>query len=318
MHFQKGSLEAVLGQVGKIVKFRNTVVGKGGFMKAIRYFVAILLFCGLGLGLEAAERPGKAKKEKKPVPEYEFKRFYADISVGYAFRLGANEIDGMLNNGDLIMIQMFNPLDCANVGKGLRVGVNFGLNFNRYVGLELDGGYMAYPQEIVSTDRGGGLGFDDDNEENDGIASMYFTGLGLDAQRGYLSVQMKASPGFVRVNPYAKVGIGTIIGRLEHSASLTTYDGYIADEDVLYKAEYKGKRNFFMLGFVGALGVDFYISPMLTFFLEWQAGMYSTSWFNWRDGKFREEGKLEADIFAGDEDVFGNSHGLNFGIKFKF
>ena len=28
MHFQKGSLEAVLGQVGKIVKFRNTVVGK--------------------------------------------------------------------------------------------------------------------------------------------------------------------------------------------------------------------------------------------------------------------------------------------------
>ena len=33
-------------------------------MKAIRYFVGILLFCGLGLGLEAAERPGKAKKEK--------------------------------------------------------------------------------------------------------------------------------------------------------------------------------------------------------------------------------------------------------------
>ena len=66
MHFQTGSLEAVLGQVGEIVKFRNTVVGKGGLMKAIRYFVAILLFCGLGLGLEAAERPGKAKKEKKP------------------------------------------------------------------------------------------------------------------------------------------------------------------------------------------------------------------------------------------------------------
>ena len=317
MHFQTGSLEAVLGQVGKIVKFRNTVVGKGGFMKAIRYFVGILLFCGLGLGLEAAERPGKEKKEKKPVPEYEFKRFYADISVGYAFRLGTKEIHGLMNNGYRIMIVMFNPLDCANVGKGLRVGVNFGINFNRYVGLELDGGYMAYPQEIVSTDRGGELGFYDENEANDGIASMFFTGLGLDAQRGYLSVQMKASPGFVRVNPYAKVGIGTIIGRLEHSASLTTYDGYIADEDVLYKAEYKGKRNFFMLGFVGALGVDFYINPMLTFFLEWQVGVYSTSSFNWRDGKQRDEGMLE-DYFAGDEDVFGNSHGLNFGIKFKF
>ena len=35
-------------------------------MKAIRYFVGILLFCGMCFGLEAAERPGKAKKEKKP------------------------------------------------------------------------------------------------------------------------------------------------------------------------------------------------------------------------------------------------------------
>ena len=290
-------------------------------MKAIRYFVGILLFCGLGLGLEAAERPGKEKKEKKPVPEYEFKRFYADISVGYAFRLGTKEIHGLMNNGYRIMIVMFNPLDCANVGKGLRVGVNFGINFNRYVGLELDGGYMAYPQEIVSTDRGGELGFYDENEANDGIASMFFTGLGLDAQRGYLSIQMKTSPGFVRVNPYAKVGIGTIFGRLKHRASLSLYDNIdeaMLDENMLYYSEYRSAKNFFMLGFVGALGVDFYISPMLTFFLEWQAGMYSTSCFNWRDGKFREEGKLEADIFAGDEDVFGNSHGLNFGIKFKF
>ena len=29
-------------------------------MKAIRYFVGILLFCGMCFGLEAAERPGKA------------------------------------------------------------------------------------------------------------------------------------------------------------------------------------------------------------------------------------------------------------------
>ena len=287
-------------------------------MKTIRYITIILLFCGLCFGLEAAERPGKAKKEKKPVPEYEFKRFYVDISVGYAFRLGTNEIDGMLNNGELMMIQMFNSWDCANVGKGLRIGVNFGLNFNRYIGLELDGGYMAFPVDIVSASRAGGIGIPGDN---DGLASMYFTGLGLDAQRGYLSIQMKVNPGFVRINPYAKVGIGTIFGRLKHNASLSLYDSWdegMPDDDMLYNAEYKSSSGLFMMGFVGALGIDFYISPMLTFFLEWQAGMYSTSCFNWRDGKFREEGKLKADIFAGDEDVFGNSHGLNFGIKFKF
>lgn len=33
-------------------------------MKAIRFFIAILLFCGCHPGMEAAERPGKAKKEK--------------------------------------------------------------------------------------------------------------------------------------------------------------------------------------------------------------------------------------------------------------
>ena len=46
-------------------------------------------------------------------------------------------------------------------------------------------------------------------------------------------------------------------------------------------------------------------------------GVYSTSYFNWMDGKQREEGKLDVE-FAGDEDVFGNSNGLNLGIKFKF
>ena len=56
---------------------------------------------------------------------------------------------------------------------------------------------------------------------------------------------------------------------------------------------------------------------MLSFFMEWQAGVYSTSYFNWMDGKQWEEGKLDVE-FEGDEDVFGNSNGLNLGIKFKF
>ena len=285
-------------------------------MKTMRYILASLLFLGLGLGLSAAEKPVKEKKPKKPLPEYEFKRFYVDISVGYAFRLGANEINGLLNTGELMTPGMFIPWDCANVGKGVRVGANIGFNFERYIGLELAGGYMAFPVEIVSTSRGGGVGF---GGEADGVASMFFSGLGLDAQRGYLSVQMKVNPGFVRVNPYVKAGVGTILGQLRHSTSLFLYDEYdeSMSDNFLYGAEYKGSRSFFMLGFVGALGIDFYINPMLSFFMEWQAGVYSTSYFNWMDGKQREEGKLDVE-FAGDEDVFGNSNGLNLGIKFKF
>ena len=123
-------------------------------MKTMRYILVFLLFMGFGLGLVAAEKPGKEKKSKKPLPEYEFKRFYVDISVGYAFRLGANEIDGFLNTG-MEDITMFDLFDCANVGKGVRVGANFGFNFNRYMGLELNGGYIAFPVDIVSTNRSG-------------------------------------------------------------------------------------------------------------------------------------------------------------------
>ena len=251
---------------------------------------------GFGLGLVAAEKPVKEKKAKKPLPEYEFKRFYVDISVGYAFRLGANEIDGFLNTGIFENITMFDLLDCANVGKGVRVGANFGFNFNRYMGLELNGGYIAFPVDIVSTNRLGRVMI---SETMDGFARGFESLLFLDAQRGYLSVQMKVNPGFVRCNPYVKAGIGTIFGRLEHEASLATNKGVFGTSDeVLY-------------------GIDFYINPMLSFFMEWQAGVYSTSYFNWMDGKQWEEGKLDVE-FEGDEDVFGNSNGLNLGIKFKF
>ena len=284
-------------------------------MKTMRYILVFLLSLVFCFGLVAAEKPVKEKKAKKPLPEYEFKRFYVDISVGYAFRLGANEIDGFLNTGIFENITMFDLLDCANVGKGVRVGANFGFNFNRYMGLELNGGYIAFPVDIVSTNRLGRVMI---SETMDGFARGFESLLFLDAQRGYLSVQMKVNPGFVRCNPYVKAGIGTIFGRLEHEASLATNKGVFGTSDeVLYRAGYKSAKNFFMLGFVGALGIDFYINPMLSFFMEWQAGVYSTSYFNWMDGKQREEGKLDVE-FEGDEDVFGNSNGLNLGIKFKF
>ncbi len=286
-------------------------------MKAIRYFIAILLFCGCHLCMEAAERPGKAKKEK-PVPEYAFKRFYVDVSAGYAFRLGANEINGLLNTGYLLTPVMFNPLACANVGKGVRAGVNIGFNFNRHVGLELNGGYLAFPVDVVSTNRGGTVGAWGAGSQ--GVVRNYDASLSLNAQRGILSFQVKASPGFARCNPYAKLGMGTIFGRLEHHVSLVTYgldENGLPDRETGNMARYEGTNGFFLWGFVGAVGVDFYISPVLTFFLEGQAGMFTTGYFNWLDGKQGGQGVSE-DGFSGEENVFGNNHGLNIGIKFKF
>ena len=99
MHSQTGSLEAVLGQVGEIVKFRNT------------------------------ERPGKAKKEKKPVPEFPFKRFYVDAYAGYGWRLGAVKM-----NREPLGPEAYHDRTYS-MTEGLRVGLNFGYNFNRYLGL---------------------------------------------------------------------------------------------------------------------------------------------------------------------------------------
>lgn len=103
-------------------------------------------FLEAGAGGERRSR----KKERKPLPEYVFKRFYLDLNVGAAFRVGTPEVKGVSSAAYEIFGMFVTPHN-ASVGKGTRVGLNFGINFNRYVALEISGNYIAYNPNILST-----------------------------------------------------------------------------------------------------------------------------------------------------------------------
>ena len=337
MHFQKGSLEAVLGQVGKIVKFRNIVIEKGGFMKAIRYFVAILLFCGLGLGLEAAERPGKEKKEKKPVPEFPFKRFYVDAYAGYGWRLGAVKMNREPFGPEAYLDRTY------SMTEGLRVGLDFGYNFNRYLGLEIGGGYMAY----INTKSGGSFWNEEgriDTLFEEDRYYPYYQGIyayaearTIDGKVGYGSVQLVVRPGFKRVDPYVKAGLGFVVGKLNFEQSIKVINKEHEEMNDYHSAHglgafheyeeyYTGADKFFKLGFVGALGMDIHLSPLVSLMVEWQFSVYRMEEVSWGNlGLSRVTGKTEAPEssirkirYTGRDWIPFGSHGLNFGIKFKF
>lgn len=212
-----------------------------------------------------------------------------------------------------VVSEMFKAFDCPNVGRGLRVGVNLGVNFNKYIGLELDGGYVTLPVNLISSNWSGVVPAFSGGVV--GIAGTYQTSMHLESQRGYLALQMKVSPGFRQCNPYAKVGVGSIFGSLKHDASLFVSNGDVVISD----SRYVGSDAFCLWGFVGALGLDIHLNSRTSLFVEWQAGVYSTFEYDWTDGEKLETGGLlgkpEED---GVEDLFGNSHGLNLGVKFKF
>ncbi|MBD5397470.1 outer membrane beta-barrel protein [bacterium] len=276
------------------------------------------------LSLSVPTAVAKEKKEKKPVPEFPFKRFYADVSLGYGGRLSTPGMTGLLNNGYDPRLVMFNFGDYMSVGKGLRVGVNLGYRFNRYIGIEINGGYIACPERIVGTYREGLVGFYIEDEDRNISSNAFWYGSFLFASsyRGWSGVQMVVMPGFKRCNPYVKFGLGILAGKIYHSAYVEGHSSYAYEygEDPVFSASFSGKDKFCMFGFTAAAGVEYSINTLLSFFVEWQASMY----FPWNINWIRNQ-KQTGDIdfvkrsgFSGGENVFGNSHGLTLGLRFNF
>ena len=299
-------------------------------MKAIRYFVGILLFCGLELGLEAAERPGKEKKEKKPVPEFPFKRFYVDAYAGYSFPLASVELRG--DDFDKIGF----PPKCS-MGEGLHVGINFAYRFNKYFALEIGGMYVAYLNTDKSAMEWGTL-FDNDTVEYAGETNVvsremarFFDYREVEGRMGQFVIQLVSSPGFSRWDPYVKAGIGFVAGGLKGKqkfcVNVPVVQGASSSEEVYHRGYVMEKFHYFRLGFIGAIGVNCHISKTISFFAEWQFSVYGLYDVYWDWGVLQSEtGSREAAETLGirtdrmvDRDyVSFSSHGLNFGIKFKF
>lgn len=296
----------------------------GKLMKTIRYFVAILLFCGMCFGSEAAERP---------VPEFPFRRFYVDAYVGYAWRLGAVRMAKDL-------YPEFYHNRRYSMGEGLRVGLDFGYDFNRYLGLEIGGGYVAY----INTRSGGSFWNEDGRFDTLATGEICFQetyaydeARTINGKAGYGSVQLVVNPGFKRVNPYVKAGLGFVAGSLQFEQSIKVVNreyhennDYISDHGSgvahEYEEYYVGRDRFFKLGFVGALGMDIRLSPLVSLMVEWQFSVYRMEEVDWGGlGLSRVTGKTEAPEssirkfrYTGSDWIPFGSHGLNLGIKFKF
>ena len=292
-------------------------------MKTMRYILVFLLSLVFCFGLVAAEKPVKEKKPKKPLPEFPFKRFYVDAYVGYSFPLASLELQYTEN-------YTFGFPPRCSMGEGLRAGINFAYNFNKYLSVELGGMCVAY----LHTD-GGVLWkpvYVFDTVEQDGesyivsrdIASLHDR-REVESHMGQFSIQLVASPGFARWNPYVKAGLGFVAGKLE---ARQRYDMSRAETfEELYCREYAFKESYFHLGFVGAVGLNCHLSKTISLFFEWQFSVHGLWGIYWGNGILQSESGdaalvsalgLRKDRLVDGDHVSFSSHGLNIGVKFKF
>lgn len=225
------------------------------------------------------------------------------------------------------------------MGEGLRVGLSFGYRFNRYLALEIGGMYVAFQ----TTEASGSVDktlyrIDSSRQNGNETLEHYLLGRAVDCrsvsgQMGQLSLQLVASPGFSRWDPYLKAGIGLAMANVQGTQQLSIYqngpDLPFYETDPVYEERYALSRQMvFRLGFVGAIGLNCHLSSRISLFAEWQFRVYKTHVLLWDQAVLQSvsgnaeaaealvEAKPQRSIY---NDLAGfGSHGLNLGLKIKF
>lgn len=292
----------------------------------------LLAFC-----LNATEATAKEKKEKNPVPEFPFKRFYVEGSLGYGFSMASGELGSSLNykypfleecGGDWGWLNPINfgsylSDDGCSFSEGWKVGVNFGYRFNKYLAIDLGGSYMA----CLNTDKWKNHRMAWRDSVNEKIGYSVTQDMHLRAESGNISIQLVASPGFNRVDPYAKAGMVFSIAHIWAHQTYTVYDDPVWGASIFCQQAY-GSRWAFKAGFLGAVGMNIHLSKLISLSLEWQFSVSNFIQFNWGDLKqTSEQGDKDAtqkllntepQRYTGTDYLSFNSHGLRIGVKFKF
>ena len=290
--------------------------------------------------------PAPKEKARKPAAEFPFKPFYIDVSVGYGLDLAASglarETNGFYNRnidglGDSRPFYFYDA-PCS-LGEGLRVGLSFGYRFNRYLALEIGGMYVAF----YTTEASGSVDktlyrIDSSRQNGNETLQHYPLGRAMDCrsvsgQMGQLSLQLVASPGFSRWDPYVKAGIGLAMANVQGAQRLSIYqndpDLPFYETEPVYEEQYELPRKMvFRVGFVGAIGLNCHLSPRISLFAEWQFRVYKAHVLLWDQAVLQSvsgnaeaaealvEAKPQRSIY---NDLAGfGSHGLNLGLKIKF
>lgn len=256
-----------------------------------------------------------------------FRKFYSNISVGYGFPISNDALKDDCDGGC-----GYSCKPCC-LGQGLQVGLDFGYRFNPYLSLEIGGTYVAWH----TTDAYGSIMYS--YAEFDSILPGFLDEPGavynLDTrslegmQMGQLSLQLVASPGFTRWNPYVKAGLGFVMSKFDavHTLSSELSKVTVGRVGQVFERVYRGPVHAYSFGFVGALGVSCHLNDLLSLYFEWQYNVYIPYVVRWESIPFESEtGNREAlesaDVRVGSvitrDRVGFNNHGLKIGIQFKF
>lgn len=189
--------------------------------------------------------------------------FYIRGGMGYSLENAGTEFNNADPNG-LTMIRQstditVNPDGSARVkslngtlGSGFKGTVTLGYMFNKYVGAELGFNYFTGEEKTI-----GKLNSPLMRSE----AKAYLEGIDV-------MPALFLTPGFEKLNPYARFGfLIPVAGKLHIDSQAYAPDGGGEGVDINVKARTEVESRF-SVGFAGALGVAYPISPKLQVFGE--------------------------------------------------
>lgn len=189
--------------------------------------------------------------------------FYIRGGMGYSMENAGTEFNNADPNG-LTMIRQstditVNPDGSARVkslngtlGSGFKGTVTLGYMFNKYVGAELGFNYFTGEEKTI-----GKLNSPLMHSE----AKAYLEGIDV-------MPALFLTPGFEKLNPYARFGfLIPVAGKLHIDSQAYAPDGGGEGVDINVKARTEVESRF-SVGFAGALGVAYPISPKLQVFGE--------------------------------------------------
>jgi len=189
--------------------------------------------------------------------------FYIRGGGGYSMENASTEFNNADPNG-LTMIRQstditVNPDGSANVkslngtlGSGFKGTLTFGYMFNQYIGAEMGFNYFTGEEKTI-----GKLNSPLMRSE----AKAYLEGLDV-------MPAIFLTPGFAKLNPYARLGLLIpVAGKLYIDSQAYAPDAGGPDVDINVKAKTEVESRF-SVGFAGALGVSYPISPKFQIFGE--------------------------------------------------
>ena len=193
--------------------------------------------------------------------------FYVRGGLGYSLESGGTEFNNADPNGLTQITQStdisYGP-DGARVkalngtlGSGFKGNVTFGYMFNPYIGAELGFNYFSGEEKTI-----GKLNRPDIQSE----AKAYLEGLDV-------MPAIYLTPAFSKLNPYARIGLLIPAAGKLHIDTQVYQPTLLNEEDVVIATDVNTRartevESRFSVGFAGALGVTYPISPKMHIFGE--------------------------------------------------